>query len=241
MDQKIPGTAADPGFGAGMAGGGPGGPLADAAAPVAAAQSVPAFGGLRGGKARADGLVPGSKAALAADREKERVRKANQRARLRADPSPLPGVAPGQDTAGPMGGGAVPGGPAPAGPAMPWQAEALKPVFDQLLPTLEQLTMNQLAGRAEKARLPAELVREIERDARWSEPAKKALEIGCPQLAAKYLNKTGVGAEYQPEIVVGTALAAIVSTHTLLLRKLDQLIAAQQPKEQPAVAANIDS
>jgi hypothetical protein len=196
---------------------------------------VPKFGGLRGGKARKDGLVPGSAEAAAADREKEKLKKQRQRAAKRADPPPLPPRGPGMvDPGGPESG--VPdGGSGPlGGPSVPWQAETLKPVFDQLLPTLEQLTVNQLAGRAEKARLPAELVREIERDAQWSAPAKKALEIGCPQLAAKYLNKTGVSAEYQPEVVVGTALATIVSTHTLLLRKLDQLIAAQQPKEEPA-------
>jgi hypothetical protein len=114
---------------------------------------------------------------------------------------------------------------------MPWQPQDLQPIFDQLLPTFEELAVSQLTERAEKAKLPAEVVREIARDARWAPPARKALDIGCPSLAAKYLNKSGISAENKPEVLVGVAVASILGTHALLLRKLDKLISSQRPAE----------
>ena len=82
------------------------------------------------------------------------------------------------------------------------------------------------------------MVREIETDAKWSTPAKKALEIAGPQVAAKWLNKTGISAENQPEVVLGTAVASILAGHVLLLRRLDKLIAvANAPTARPAPEA----
>ncbi len=127
--------------------------------------TAPLFGGYRGGRKRKDGLVPGSPEALAADREKDRLRKERQRERegAAAEPPPLPGVA----GAAPPPPGAVDPGAASGEPqSLPWESKLLEPLFAQLLPSLESLSVNQIAGKAAKAKLPGALVTEIERDAR---------------------------------------------------------------------------
>jgi len=200
---------------------------------------VPLFGGLRGGRPRTDGLVPGSPEAIAADRERDRVRKQNKRdaAGKIAEPPPLPSAttavvhAPQTPVAGedakPVG--------APVS-FVPWDHQTLKPLFDQLLPTIEDLNVQQLTSRAEKAKLPAEVVKEIGKDARWNSTSRKAVEIAAPQVAAKWLNKAGISAENQPEIVLGTAVVCIVTAQVKLLGRLDKLIAlhAGQEKEEKA-------
>jgi hypothetical protein len=110
---------------------------------------------------------------------------------------------------------------------MPWDPAALKPIFDQLIPAAEDLSVKQITSRAEKARLPADLLREIESDSKWPALAKKGLEMSAPKVTAKLLNMTGVSAEHQDFVVLGTSLATIISSHALLLRKLDKLIATQ--------------
>jgi hypothetical protein len=100
----------------------------------------------------------------------------------------------------------------------------LAPLFEQILPAVENLTVEQIASRAREARLPLEIVKEIEADAKWNKPAKKALEIAGPQATAKWLNRIGISSENQAELVCGTALASILAGHALLLRRLNKLI-----------------
>src|SRR5581483_9808460 len=57
--------------------------------PHAAATAVK-HGGLKGGRRRDDGLVPGSKEAVAADRERDAERKRRERDARRGDPPALP-------------------------------------------------------------------------------------------------------------------------------------------------------
>ena len=217
-----------------------------APSPVASAtDTVPLFGGHRGGKRRADGLPAGSPEAREADRLKdaERKRRARLEAKANAEPAPLPPSLPcapapavGAPPPSPDAVGAVPG-PAP----VPWEAGTLKPLFDQLLPTVEALTVAQLTTRATKARLPSPVVAEIGKDAAWPSPARKALEVSSPRVAAKWLNRTGLSAEHQDELILGTAICSIFASHTMLLRKLDKLIAdanaAQPPTAKPTPPA----
>jgi hypothetical protein len=55
--------------------------------------------------------------------------------------------------------------------------------------------------------------------------AKKALQLNTANVTAKWLNKLGVSAEYEPEIAFLTALSRVAGGHVLLLRRLDKLIA----------------
>lgn len=182
-----------------------------------AKETAPKFGGLRGGKKREDGLVPGSEKAIQADKEADAKRKRDERAAKReADPAALPAAG--------AGVGANAGGQ-----AMPWDAGMLKPLFDQIIPTAERLSIKQITSLAEKAKLPGEIIHEIEKDAAWNECAKTALQISAPQVAAKWLNKSGVSAEHQPEVVLGTAVASIIGGQFLLIRRMKELIAAANP------------
>src|SRR5439155_22316338 len=59
-----------------------------------AVATVPRFGGLRGGKPRTDGLIPGSPEAAAADRERDARRKRQRRDTVKPpEPAPLPSQA----------------------------------------------------------------------------------------------------------------------------------------------------
>lgn len=172
---------------------------------------------------------------MAADREKDRQRKARAAAAAKqsaalANPAPLPAAVPGQAPPPAGGLGAGPGLPLGGGGGpVPWEAGTLKPLFDQLLPAVEVLTVRAVIERADKARLPAAVVKEIERDAAWNEPAKKAIGVAAPQVAAKWLNKSGLSAENQPELVLGTAVAALIVHQNKVLARLDKLIAAANP------------
>jgi hypothetical protein len=184
---------------------------------------VPRFGGLRGGKPRKDGLVPGSTEAAAADRDRDRRRKEAER--KVAEPAPLPSqtAAVASPVATPVAGAVGQPGVAPVS-FVPWDAQTLKPLFDQLIPTVEDLHVDHLTGMAEQAKCSAELVKEIGKDARWPGPSRKAIEIAAPQVAAKWLNKSGISAENQPEVVLGTAIVSIAIAHRQLALKLKKLL-----------------
>lgn len=191
---------------------------------------VAAFGGLRGGRPRKDGLIPGSPEARAADAEKERTRKARYRARLAAvdDPPPLP--PPGAPPVGPVPpeGGDPAAGALPAGdPPIPWQAEDLKPLLDEVLPLVEAGRVRKLTEKAQKARFGPEIVREIAKDAEFPETAKKAVEKSLSRVAAKLANATGIGAQYKDETILAAGVVAIVAQQMKLEEKLDRLIAEQ--------------
>lgn len=200
---------------------------------------MPLFGGFRGKQKRRDDLVAGSPEAAAADREKDRLRKQRLRDAQRAsDPPTLPAFPDGVPSA--PGVGAVPspapvpgvGAPDLAGAPVPWDAATLDPIFRQLLPTIELSLATSLTSRAQKAKLPGELVTEIRKDAAWPAPTKRAVEIAAPRVAAKWLNRSGLSAEYQDEVLLGTAAAAILAQHSMLLRKLDKLIDGDKPAEE---------
>ncbi len=204
---------------------------------------MPLFGGFRGKRKRADGLVAGSPEAIAADREKDRLRKARARdaQRAAADPPPLPGVVddqPATSAGGPVAAAAgVPpaGGPVVVG-AVPWDASTLEPIFKQLIPTVEAGMVTSLTSRAARAKLPAEVIQEVRKDAAWPAPTKRALEIAAPRCAAKWLNKSGLSAEYQDEVMLGTAVAALLAQHSVALRKLDKLIARDAQEQAPTAS-----
>lgn len=105
------------------------------------------------------------------------------------------------------------------------------------MPQAEAELVAMTTRKAVKASLPTSLLKEIERDARWSNTAKTALTVSAPQVAAKWLNKAGISAENQPEVVLSTALLSIAVAHFRLSRRLDLLI--QQNAAKPAPADSI--
>ncbi|HEV2391071.1 MAG TPA: hypothetical protein VG146_01775 [Verrucomicrobiae bacterium] len=137
--------------------------------------------------------------------------------------------------AAPVGAGGVAFPQSP--PPVPWDPEELKPICEQLIPALEEGMALQVSSRAEKARLPGEIVQEIQDSAKWPTVGKRGLEISAPRVAAKLLNATGISPEYKDVAVLVSSLALIGGHHVKLLRRLDKLIALQNlqppPKQEP--------
>jgi hypothetical protein len=194
------------------------------AASPSAAKTAPLFGGLRGGNKRKDGLIPGTPEAREADLAKDRARKAAAKAERKGQPPPLPSVGK-DDPAAPtsQAPGAVP--PVEGAPVAPWEAEMLRPVFEELIPIAEEVTIHQLTAKAAKARLSGDLIKEIESDAKWNPVARKGLELSAPEVTAEVLNDLGIDSKNKAKVVLATSIGAIVAGHVKLLRRLDKIIA----------------
>jgi hypothetical protein len=234
MADSSPGTTPGPSPSPTVAPNGTAGQPAVAPAAPGAKESAPLFGGLRGGRARADGLVPGSPEAVEADRKKDRLRKKADR-KQKQDPPPLPSANGTPHTTQAAPGGVVPVPGSEAAPVIPWTAEDLKPIFDQLVPALEELSKTQITERAFKAKLPQDVLQEVCASAEWPELAKKGVQYSGPHVGAKWLTQFGIPAENKYEVVLVTAAASIAANHFKVLRRLDKLIAlsAAQKKEDP--------
>jgi hypothetical protein len=202
--------------------------------PGSAATTSPAdYGGNRGGRAREDGLTPGSPEALEADRKKDRLRKKQARKAKQPDPPPLPSAAAveGAPAAAP---GAVGPAPGPEGAApIPWDPESLREVFDLAIPTAEELMVGQIISQAKKCNLPVDLVKKTEERDRLTSTEKLALQKFAPRATAKYLNRLHVPSGTQDEIVLLTVVAKIGLRHLSLLNQLKQIAANQQAAAKP--------
>lgn len=212
-----------------------GGPLSQS--PSSPAVSPPprpaAFGGNATGRPRQDGFAPGSEEAKAADREKERLKKQRQRAKARAlNPPVLPSrvAPPAPPVAGQTQAPVAPqivGAVSPSAPAVDfiaWTPDDFKEIVAELVPTVEQQRVKKLTEKAAKAKLPAELLREVEKDSRWDETTKKTLNLCVPPLAAKYANMSGVSATWKHEGIFALCLIRIMRKDAALHEKLDKLI-----------------
>ena len=201
----------------------------------------PLFGGNVGRKSRADGLKPGSPEAVAADRTRETERKRAQRATQRATtpPPPLPpspsAPSPTADSLAPAP-GVVAADFGGAGVPVPWQADSLKPLFEQLIEAAEESRVSSFLGKCKEAGLLGKLLKEIEADARFPKAAKLLLCRSLPRLAAKWLNMSGISAEYEDEVECVSAMILIVSNDRKLSARLDQVIAEiKKPAEQAKI------
>lgn len=184
-----------------------------------------AAGGNPTGRPRKDGLRSGSPEAAEADRERsrERKRKSRQAKRVAGDAPPLPSL--GDDGEAPVSLEAP----------LPWDATLLAPVVGEILAALEAVSVRQLKERAAKVPdAPAGFVATVEKDAEWNTAAKTALGSAVPQVAAKWLNKSGVSAENAPEVIALTAMASIYLGHTMLLKKLEAMTGRKPANGKPA-------
>jgi hypothetical protein len=97
-------------------------------------------------------------------------------------------------------------------------------LVDELIEAAEENRVAGYLARCAEAGLTPKLTREIELDARFPKVAKALLKNAIPRLAAKWLNKTGISAEYQDEISVLTALILIVKHGAQTNSRLEELI-----------------
>lgn len=150
------------------------------------------------------------------------------------EPPPLPPAAPG--LAGPLPpppGAGIPDAPGAVGPAsdptaIPWKPELLTSLLDELLKAAEEFRVDSFVGKCEEAGITGDLLKEIERDAHFPKSAKILLKESLPRLAAKWLNRSGVSAEYQDELTVVTAMLLMIQNDRKNSAKLDELIALRR-------------
>ncbi len=108
--------------------------------------------------------------------------------------------------------------------------------MEQIVGTGEGFCLKQITERAVQARLPGEVIHDIQKSAEWNGRSKEALIKSGSEIFAKWLNKTGVSSEFRHEIMFITATLSIGTQHVLILRKMDELIAkTNPPAAQPAV------
>lgn len=126
---------------------------------------------------------------------------------------------------------------------IPWRPDQLAPVFAQLIPAAEGISVKQIVDKARKAQLPPPVVAKLEIDAAWNPLAKKGLETAGPEVAAKWLNYFGISSENAQELVLVSALLTIAAGHVLILKRLDNLakshaeILAERERQKQAAAA----
>jgi len=190
------------------------------------------FGGLRGGRPRLDGLPPGSEAAKKADRDKHAKEMRDIRAAERKASRPLPAmVVPVKDA-----GTAPPDRLQPdlvaqvAAPVVAWQADALKPLTDELIAAWEDSHVQKMRTLAGEARFPIDVVNKIGKDSNFPPVGKKSLQIGLPRVSAKWLNKAGVSAEWEPEVVTLQGFILIQMHNSRQYAELQKLIEEQKQK-----------
>lgn len=205
-----------------------------------AASSVAAYGGNRGGRPRKDGLAPGSPEADEADRKKNRddKRLSRQTAAKVAEPPPLPSAVTSEPGATPSPTPNLsPNAPGADPPPVPWQPETLTGLVDQLVEAAEENRVGNYLARCAEAGLTPKLTKEIEKDAHFPPIAKTLLKQAIPRLSAKWLNRTGLSAEWQDEISVLTAIILIVKQNAQTNARFEELIQAnKQPAKKPAEA-----
>jgi hypothetical protein len=223
-----------------VAGGTVGAPAANVDSGNNARPRVELFGGLRGGRKRKDGKIPGSPEALEADRAKdaERKRLARERDRL-ANPEIIPAAIPA--SAPQSNPPAQNNSPAKADSlgvvagvenfeTVAWLAKDVEPLVNELVELTEELCQTAINTRCKKAKLPIEIAREIEHDARWATRAKAMIKQGGADLFAQLMNKSQIPLAIRPYIMITIGSLQIAIGQMKILKRLDLLILAANQK-----------
>jgi hypothetical protein len=116
---------------------------------------------------------------------------------------------------------------------VPWQADTLKPLVEKLLTAAEEGRVAQYAAKCKQLGDMPKLVKEIQDDAQFPAAAKVLLATSLPRLAAKWMNKSGISAEYQDEVACVTAILLIIQHDRKTSAKLDKLIEQTKPAKAP--------
>jgi|GEM_PF-2411467 len=219
-------------------------------APVAApaAQSVPLFGGHRGGgKKRLDGLPAGSPAAIAADKAKDRERKnaANALKKVATLPPPLPS-APGatENAAAPVGAGDVAVSAAPAGAVpvagaaplfVPWGQKLLEKPAKLIGKIVERWRGYSRSAQVKKLKLTPAVEKEVLARMQWREDVVNDFSIALADCATVELNKRRVpGAENSHWINLVMSAGELVSLELANSALIEKLILEDKAKQAEA-------
>jgi len=195
------------------------------------------FGGHRGGgKKRLDGLPAGSPAAIAADKERDRIRAAEKRAAKKITPLPpaLPGaVAPVQNAAAPPAAGepalpAAAAGVAPVAAAapmfVPWGQKLLEKPAKLVGKIIERWRSYSRAAQVKKLKLSPPAEKEVLERMQWREDVVNDFSVALADCATVELNKRRVpGAENSHWInlvMTGGELVSLEMANSAMIEKL---------------------
>lgn len=213
--------------------GGVGAPLG-----TAAGQSVPLFGGHRGGgKKRKDGLPAGSPEAKEADRKKDRERKVESRSAKKsaALPPPLPGVlASNKNPAAPLAGSssALPVSlPGVAGAAAPlfvaWSQKLLERPAKLVTKIADRVRCWSLMKKIRQLGLTPDQEKEIAADLKWRDDVTADFNSALAECATIELNKRRVpGSENSHWLNLAMCGGEMALVHVQTLERIEKMVAA---------------
>lgn len=108
-------------------------------------------------------------------------------------------------------------------------------MIGELLDAAEEGRVQSFLVRCEQEGLTGKLVKEIERDAHFPKTAKIILKQSLPRLACKWLNKAGISAENQDEVLTLTAVLLVVQSDRRVSQRLSK--AAEDLRTAQSVAS----
>ena len=123
----------------------------------------------------------------------------------------------------------VAGAPAPAPPAKPpvlWTVDLIRPLCRQAADLAEKWDGDNLIEEA--AKVSEVVAKFVASRVAWQAETKTMAVDGAAECAVKYLNITGVSAEYLPELKLGLAALAIISARQSLVTELRKMAAEEK-------------
>lgn len=132
----------------------------------------------------------------------------------------------------PVAGAPVP--PPPAKPPVPWTVELVRPLCRQAADLAEKWDGDNLI--AEAAKVSDVVAKFVAARVAWQAETKTMAVDGAAECAVKYLNLTGVSAEYLPELKFGLAALAIISARQSLVSELRKMAAEEKAAKAKATA-----
>lgn len=203
--------------------------------------SVAAVGGLRGGRPRKDGLVPGSEAARKADLERDAEYQKNKRAAKSAakfgagptvDPLPSAPLASGPESAAVASAGGMVLGPGFESPD--WTAAEAAPVVAALVEVGEAWDQLDNEKIIEPLKLDAAQRSKILSRTSWPLKQKQTVITALPGPTARVLSLIHIPKSAKGYIEGIPALALLAKTIADNKRELRQIVADEMAKKNPA-------
>ena len=180
------------------------------------------------------GVTKGCKCpACEAKRTEWRARDAKRRGKPLAMVQPGAAARPALSVVPSVAGDVLP--PVAPKPFVPWTLDLVRPLIAQAANLIEKWDGETLVAEARK--VSEAVAKFCESRCAWNAEAKLMLVDGAAECAVKYLNLSGVSAEYLPEIKFGLAALSIVNARQTLLTELRKMADEAKPKDGERKAA----
>lgn len=212
---------------------------------TASQREVARLNGLKGGRPRKDGLVPGSAEADAADKEKARARMARlrgERQTILSTVAPLPAATTPEPGTSPSGATSTQtiavdfAGQPPLAP-LGWTPTDLQPVVENTLAVGEEWDYADNKKIIAPLELDAAAQSRVLQPTRWPQAAKTGLMQGGAQSLAQLFNAIGVPVGVKNHLLAIPAAARLWDHITASKKELRLLVAEEMRKKKGEAAA----